>query len=94
MNPYNDAKEVSLLQVSARCNRIRSKRDTVHLCKMLYLYDQGSDFSSHSFKAVADLRGRQGRAPTGGPNSFIIMQFLAKNQENNRFLGVGVILGK
>ena len=36
-------------------------------------------------------RGRQGRAPPlpGGPNSFIFMQFSAKNQKNNRFLGVG-----
>ena len=28
--------------------------------------------------ALADLRGRMGRAPPGGPNSFNFMQFLGK----------------
>ena len=34
-------------------------------------------------QAVADLRGRQGRAPRGGPNSFIFTQFSAKDLQNN-----------
>ena len=38
-------------------------------------------------KALADLGGCQGRPP--GPNSFIFMQFLAKNWQNNPNLGIG-----
>ena len=33
--------------------------------------------------------GRQGRAPPGGPNSFIFMQFSAKNRKIIALLGVG-----
>ena len=33
--------------------------------------------------------GRRGRVPPGGPNSFIFMQFSAKNLQNNPNLGVG-----
>ena len=42
---------------------------------------------------VADPRGRQGRAHSpprpGGPNSFIFMQFSAKNSKIIALLGVG-----
>ena len=38
--------------------------------------------------SLADLRGAPGtRAPPGGPNSFIFMQFLAKKLQNNSSFG-------
>ena len=44
--------------------------------------------------SVADLRGVPGmRAPPGGPNSFIFMQFLAE-KISTPTLGVGTPLGK
>ena len=39
-------------------------------------------------EALADLRdGRQGRAPLGGPNSFIFMQFSGTKLKNNSTFG-------
>ena len=42
------------------------------------------------FLTLADPRGRQGLAPSpGGQNSFIFMEFLTKNLQNNLNLRVG-----
>ena len=44
--------------------------------------------------ALADLRGAPGTPPPRGPNSFIFMQFSAKNVRNSPNLGVGAPPGK
>ena len=36
---------------------------------------------------IGGSNGGQGRAPPGGPNSFIFMQFSAKNMQNNSTFG-------
>ena len=38
-------------------------------------------------KRIGGSRGRQGRAPPGGPNSFIFMRFSAKKLKNNSTFG-------